>query len=208
MDTSTQVRSQNQTFLGGFPWRLGGLAAKTGSLLLLLCIACTAKNSGEGPGTGPAGQAGVNAYCDTTCGRAMTCAEMASPPPDLSNCAIDCKTTLQGDQLHLLRADTLDAVSQCAAMIDCSGLRSMDDWNAALTKCRTDAFAATAPTGAAQSLCDKIAATTGICVQNVMGPGCIDTVKVYSDVTLNTLSACLDQTCDDQQACWTRALTP
>jgi hypothetical protein len=176
--------------------------------LFLLLAACASKNDGNGAqGTGPAGQSGVSAYCDALCGRAMTCAASSAPPPEwLASCDSNCKMNLATDPLQLLRADTLNAVAQCASGVDCSTLQSQADFVAALTKCRADTFAATSPTEAAQSLCGKAAGMT-VCIQG-LGTDCLDNAKVYNEGTLQTLSGCLDRPCNEQQDCWNAALKP
>ena len=174
-------------------------ATRSFAACLLLVAACSSK-SDPAANTAPAGQSGVEAYCNAACEQATSC------DPDLagSSCASDCND--RSRQQRLVRADTMAAFEQCAGSLDCASIANRDDWVKALAKCQSDAFSATVPSDTVQAVCDKYT-TAGDKCQVDLGSGCVDALKMYADSTLTALLACLDKACNQIAACQNMVLS-
>ena len=133
------------------------------------------------------------------CSKAKSCADDPNDP-ELAPCVDDCKTSLRGGNLELVRADAMEAFNACVGGIDCATLDSKDDYTAALQKCQSDAFAAVAPSPTVATVCDKFASAATQCMRAARG-SCVDAIKIYSDSTLEAMGACLDKPCEEQAAC-------
>jgi hypothetical protein len=149
-------------------------------------------------GEAPAGQSGANAYCAAVCDREATCYNVAL---DASMCHCDAGT------LTLYRSDYVTRLGACESAATCADL--LADGSVAdsgLETCADSALAQITPTAAVTSLCSKLGLST--CPEDVV-PDCPGTFKVYSDGTVNAVSACIaDPNCNDHAACVTTALTP
>jgi hypothetical protein len=148
-------------------------------------------------GDAPAGQSGANVYCAAVCDREATCLDAA---PDAS-CRCSAGT------LTLYRSDYVTKLAACETAATCEELLATDGGDdSGLQTCADTALAQITPTAAVSSLCEQLGLS--ICSGDAV-PDCPDTFKVYSDGTVNAVSACIaDPTCNNHAACVTTALTP
>jgi hypothetical protein len=150
-------------------------------------------------GDAPAGQAGANAYCAAVCDREATCLSVAV---DASTCQCTAGT------LTFYRSDYVAKLAACESGASCQDLLSADGSapDSGLETCAEAALAQVTPTAAVTSLCSQIGLSA--CPGDAV-PNCPGTFKVYSDPTVNAVSACIaDSNCNDHTACVTTALTP
>lgn len=150
-------------------------------------------------GDAPAGQSGANAYCVAVCEREATC---LNAPLDASTCHCSPGT------LTLYRSDYVTRLAACETAASCAELLDTEAGAAdsGLETCADSALAQITPTAAVTSLCTQLGLSS--CPEDAV-PDCPGTFKVYSDGTVNAVSACIaDANCNDHAACVTTALTP
>jgi hypothetical protein len=158
----------------------------------------TGGDGGDG-GDAPAGQSGANAYCAAVCDREATCLNVAI---DASTCHCTAGT------LTLYRSDYVARLAACESAASCQDLLATDGSapDSGLDTCADSALAQITPTAAVAALCTQLGLS--ICAEDAV-PDCPGTFKVYSDGTVNAVSACIaDPNCNDHAACVTTALTP
>lgn len=150
-------------------------------------------------GDSPALQTGATAtYCAAVCGREAACLD-AGP---------DAGCTCNPGELELYRSDYVVNLAACESSATCDELLVADAGSpdAGLQACANAVLAQVTPTAAVTSFCAQVGDST--CVDDAI-TDCPDTIKVYSDVTVTALAACIsDPTCADHQACVNTALTP
>jgi len=150
-------------------------------------------------GDSPAGQTGATAaYCSAVCGREATCLDAG---PDAGcQCA--------PGTLVLYRSDYVTALAGCETAATCAQVLGTDGGSsdAGLEGCANAVLAGVTPTPAVTSFCEQ--AGDSPCSEDSVAD-CPDTIKVYSDVTVDALISCIsDPTCANHMACLTTALTP
>lgn len=139
------------------------------------------------------GPARHEASCDRACVRAQEC----SSAIDAGVCATDCKddTSAIGPNL---RSDFLEALDDCVGELTCLELAG----NAVFQTCQREAAALTAPSAAAEALCDAVVESIRECTGLTVGTaGCLDGVKVFHDAALLRARACEDKSCDQRTGC-------
>ncbi len=116
---------------------------------------------------------------------------------DAGVCATDCKddTSAIGPNL---RSDFLAAIDECVAELSCVALAG----NAVFQTCQRQAAALSAPSAAAESLCDAVVESIRECTGITVGTaGCLDSVKIFHDAALLRARACGDESCDQRVQC-------
>ena len=133
------------------------------------------------------------ASCDRACVRAQEC----SSAIDAGVCAMDCKNDTSAIGPNL-RNDFLAALDECVAELSCVELAG----NAVFQTCQREAAALTAPSAAAEALCDAVVESIRECTGLTVGTaGCLDGVKVFDDVALLRARACEGKSCDQRTEC-------
>ena len=171
-----------------------------------------------GPGTGPAGVAGANAFAAQICAHEEQCALIDA---SASTCTTDFEAYYETSgaspwagassppPLELYRADYVTALGTCIAASSCSqsAQASDTDCSAALLTPNDAGMAAIEPTGDVTTLCKAFAASS--CLASQSGAGdCATTVALFNDQALQTATACLSGTdCSTVSACFAAALT-
>ncbi len=159
----------------------------------------------EGVAFGPAGDAGVLAFCTSFCSFARQCAAGSDGGSAADGGApCDC----QPASLSIQRADYVADITSCLAGLDAG---ACGDASGSASDCVGRAGATLEPSPNAVSFCKVDEVST--CPLR----GCLTLVGLYGDPTVEKFPACLpdaappssaDGGCDDFKACLSAALTP
>ncbi len=164
------------------------------------CRRSSSTSTSAGAGDLPAGSAGVAAYCSSTCGRLAQCLDAGGGDASTCNCT--------PGSLVLYRSDYVAALGACVTNATCSNLLSADAAapDAGEAGCTIAALEQITPTAAVTAFCSQVGLSN--CADDAIS-ACPDTIKVYSDVTVNQLAACVAApSCSTHLNCITSALTP
>ncbi len=158
----------------------------------------------------PAGKAGVDAFCKALCDHEEKCASvMDASASAIAQCMSSCQSGNEGPAAttptELYRSDYLSELGACVAAESCTV-----DINKGLSDCASQVVSgsgpssALIPTQAAADLCHAIYSSP--CGPDAGAAGCLGSVMLYSDTTLETAKACFSGSmCSQVDSCYAAA---
>jgi len=149
----------------------------------LLAYAC----GSDAPTTTPA-----EAFCTGLCKAAVRC---GAP----SSCDGDCIS--QRPQLSMLSLDGATQLGECISGFDCPTVTEDALWQPAFQSCWDDVRTQVEPTVKLRAFCESYAEGWFECGSWFSTADCEDDFGMWSDATLDRLSACNSSTCDTRDAC-------
>jgi hypothetical protein len=159
---------------------------------------------------GPAGKAGVDVFCSALCDHESMCASvMDASASTIVQCMSGCQSGNEGPAAttptELYRADYLSELGTCIVAESCTV-----DINMALGACASQVVSgsgpkpALLPTQAAADLCHAIYSSP--CGPDAGAAGCLGSVMLYSDTTLEAAKACFSGSmCSQVDSCYAAA---
>lgn len=160
--------------------------------------------------SGPAGKAGVDAFCTALCDHEQTCAAvMDASASALAQCMSSCQSGNEGatapTPTELYRADYLSGLGACIAAAACSvAINTAEEDCASQVVSGTGANPALLPTQAAADLCHAIYSSP--CGPDSGAASCLGSVMLYSDTTLEAAKACFSGSmCTQVDSCYAAA---
>jgi hypothetical protein len=127
----------------------------------------------------------VASLCATYCEKVAACdAEV-----DRDTCTSTCNDG--SVSLSKMRGDVLDSIAACIGTSDCRTVLGDD----AVKSCMAEAKLSVAPSGSAKATCRAIQDAAAHCDVGFDLAGCFDTVKTYSDETLDRAKRCTTKSC-------------
>jgi hypothetical protein len=127
------------------------------------------------------GDGDASTFCEADCAWAIDC----GAPLSLSDCMSGC--TAEKADLKKVREDLVEGWSVCFESLTCS-LGSQDE----LKQCEQEYEVSLEPSPIAVEYCKRAATWSIQCGYSADTPRCIETVKGWSDRTLEALTGCRD----------------
>lgn len=152
---------------------------------------CSSTSSGSG---GSAGEVTYVEYCRRICAKEFSCNQRL----DVASCEAQCRN-INATQGPKLRGEFLDGLAGCIERADCASL--LQNGQATVDSCRQQAVLLLSPTPAAQAFCDRYEQARRNCSRVFDKTYCLAGVRLFTDATLSSASACQSRPCDGIDAC-------
>jgi hypothetical protein len=131
-------------------------------------------------------------FCGALCDREQKC----DTSVDTQTCANAC-VDKQAAVFPRLRTDVVSYIVDCFGKEDCKTVLS----GGVVDACAAEAVARVAPSDAAVSYCDALAAAKGKCGAPISKATCLDTAKLYTDDAIAQTANCTKRGCTEIDAC-------